>query len=105
MDFPDGSGRCGRPSGACPDNVPHGDRQTAFELIVVVAVEQVVLAVVLIMQDGLNRAQPGLEQPAFRRTLHPAAIGVAAPGEIGFAPRSLSVSQPRSSISACKPAP
>ena len=59
-------------------------RHAAFELVVVVAVEQVVLAIVLILHHRLDRTQPLLEQTSFRLALLAGTIGVAAPDEIGF---------------------
>ena len=54
-----------------------------FELVVVVAVEDVVLAVVLVLQDQLDRGQALLEQAVLGHALGRAAVGIAAPGDIG----------------------
>ncbi len=61
----------------------HGGGQTAFELVVVVGIEQVVLAVVLVVQHGLDRAEPRLEQRRRGNAAGARAIGIAAPGDIG----------------------
>ena len=60
-----------------------GDRQAALELVVIVAVEQVVLAVVLVVQHGVGGGEPRFEQAALGRALAAGAIGLAAPAEIG----------------------
>src|SRR3954467_8359436 len=63
--------------------VPYRDRQPALELVIIVAVEQIVLAVVLVMQYGVGRGEPPLEQAPLGSALAAGAIGPAAPGEIG----------------------
>ena len=64
--------------------MPHGRGEPALELVVVVAVEQVVLAIVLVVQHQLDAAQPPRQLAlAPARPSMPAAIGVAAPGEPG----------------------
>ncbi len=57
-------------------------RHAALELVVVVAIEQVVFAIVLVLHHGLDRAQAFLEQPAFRLALLTCSIGIATPDEI-----------------------
>ena len=57
--------------------------EAAFELIVVAAVEQVMLAVVLVLDDRVDLAQPRLEQVVRRRAFAARRIDVAAPFEIG----------------------
>ena len=73
-------------SGWRPGQVAHGGGQPALELVVVVAVEQVVLAIVLVVQDQLDAA-PGAARsgPSASSALDPAAVGVAAPGQEGVA--------------------
>ena len=59
-------------------------RDTAFELVVIVAVEDVVFAVVLVLDDGLSRLQPRLKArsvPCARFF----AVGVGGPFQIGLA--------------------
>src|SRR5262249_51027681 len=59
------------------------DRQPTLELIVVVAVEQIVLAVILVVQPAVDRRQPALEQAVLGAPRGTVAIGIAAPGDIG----------------------
>ena len=59
-----------------------GGGDAAFELVVIVAVEQVMLAVVLVLDHGIHRGEAIGEQLSFAVALHTAAIGVAAPVEI-----------------------
>ena len=58
--------------------------QAAFELVIVVAVEQVVLAVVLVLDHRFDRTQPFLEEAAFGMALRVGAVGITAPDQIGF---------------------
>ena len=44
--------------GLAARQMPHGGGQAALELVVVVAVEQVVLAIVLVVQHQLDARQP-----------------------------------------------
>src|SRR5258706_14691826 len=67
---------------------PRG-REPALELVVVVAVEQIVLAVVLVVDHRVDRAEQALEALARRQPLGAAAVavtaaGVAAPHQIGL---------------------
>ena len=55
----------------------------AFERVVIVAVEEVVLAVVLVLDDGVGLAQPGFERGAGVGAVGAVAVGVGAPGEVG----------------------
>ena len=50
-----------------PGQVPDRDRQAALELVVIVAVEQVVLAVVLVVQYRVGGGEAGFEQAALGR--------------------------------------
>ena len=61
-----------------------GSREAAFELIIVVAVENVVLAIVLILENGVEAAQARLEGPALGTALQPRAIGILPPLNIAF---------------------
>src|SRR3954468_13332312 len=63
--------------------VPYRDCQPALELVVIVAVEQIVLAVVLVVQHGVGLGEPRLEQAALRLALTAGTVGPAAPAEIG----------------------
>src|SRR3546814_9426435 len=56
--------------------------QAPFELIIIIAVEQVVLAIVLVLDQGVGLGQALREEAAFGIALHAAAIGMAAPVEI-----------------------
>src|SRR3546814_11249150 len=53
-------------------------------MVVVVGVEQIVLAVVLVVDDGLDLLQAVLEQPLRGLPAGAGAVGVAAPGEVGL---------------------
>src|SRR6266851_8371789 len=64
--------------------VADGDRKAALELVVIVAVENVVLAIVLVVHDCLGCGEAVAEERHFGGTLGAAAIGIAAPGEIGL---------------------
>src|SRR5262249_56113942 len=57
--------------------------ETAFELVVVVAVKQIVLAIVLVVQHALDFGEPMLEQLVLGCTLRARAVGIAAPGDVG----------------------
>src|SRR5436190_23805824 len=64
--------------------MPHGEREPALELVIVVAVQEIVLAVVLVVQYGVGRGEARLEQAAFRPSLAAGAIGPLAPAKIGL---------------------
>ncbi len=64
--------------------VADGDRKAALELVIIVAVENVVLAIVLVVDDCLGRGEAVTEERFFGGALGAGAIGVAAPGEIGL---------------------
>ena len=58
--------------------------EAALELVIVVAVEQVVLAIVLVLRDELDDLRAAASSaPRAALALAAAAIGVAAPGQIG----------------------
>src|SRR6056297_1951422 len=61
-----------------------GGRGPALELVVIVAVQQVMLAVVLILHDRLSLPQPRLEPLAVGPALFSGAVSVAAPGQISL---------------------
>ena len=56
--------------------MPDRRRQPALELVVIVAVEDVVFAVVLIVDHRLDLAQLAAQGLARRLALHPLAVGV-----------------------------
>src|SRR5437763_7244440 len=64
--------------------MPPGEREPALELVIVVAVEQVVLAIVLVVQDSVGRGEARLEQAALGPSLAAGAIGPLAPAKIGL---------------------
>ncbi len=66
-----------------PDSCFDRRGEAALELVVVVAVEQIVLAVVLVVHDGLDLGEPVFEQPVLGSALRPRAVGIAAPGHVG----------------------
>src|SRR5258707_12244037 len=47
-----------------PREMPHRQRQPTLELVVIIAVQEVVLAIVLVVQYGLGVGEPGFEQAA-----------------------------------------
>ena len=61
----------------------HRRGDATFELVVVIAVENVVLAVVRIVQDQLDRGESLLEQTVLRHAPRPRRSGVATPGDVG----------------------
>ena len=63
---------------------PHDQRQPALELVIVVAVEQIVLAIVLVVQHRIRGREPLFEHHPLGAALGPGAIGVAAPAEPGI---------------------
>src|SRR3954451_17632722 len=63
--------------------VAYRDRQPTLELGIVVAVEQVVFPVVLVVQYGVGLGEPRFEQAALRPALATGAVGPPAPAEIG----------------------
>ena len=58
--------------------------QPAFELVIVIRIQQIVFAVILILNNGLYCAQARLEQVLFRGTFGTCPVGIAAPGHIGL---------------------
>src|SRR5690606_30167920 len=61
-----------------------GGDEATLELVVVVAIEQVVLAIVLVVDDGLDVGEAGGEALALGHAGGLRAIGVLAPVEEGF---------------------
>src|SRR6478752_5247275 len=59
-------------------------RHAALELVIVVAIEEIVLSVVLVLHHGLDGAQALLEDATLCAALVACAISVASPDEIGF---------------------
>src|SRR5262249_35764794 len=69
---------------------PDDQSEPALKLIIIVAVEKIVLAVVLVVEHRLGGSEPRLDHSALGAALGRCTIGVAAPaepsiGEIGFA--------------------
>ena len=62
----------------------HRCRKPALELVVVVAVQEVVLAVVLILYHRLDRAEAAFEERVLRGTPFARAVGPAAPGNVSL---------------------
>ena len=69
--------------GLIAGQVADGGGQPAFELVVVVGIEQIVFAVVLVVDDCLHVAETAFEQAVFGGPVRACAIGIAAPGDIG----------------------
>ena len=67
-----------------PRQLPDDQRQPALELVVVVAVEQIVLAVVLVVHDRVGGGEPGFEHRPLGPALGAGAIGIPAPAETGI---------------------
>ena len=66
-------------AGRAPREVVHRRRHAPLELVVVVGVEEVVLAVVLVVDHRLHPAKAGLEHRVLRGALRLAAVRVAPP--------------------------
>src|SRR3954451_8047370 len=62
--------------------VPYRDCQPALELVIIIAVEQIVFAVVLVVQHGVGFGESRFEQAALRPALPAGTVGPAAPAEI-----------------------
>src|SRR5229473_2196284 len=77
-----------------PRQMPHGEREPALELIVIVAVEEVVLAIVLVVDDGVGRSEARFEESPFGAPLAAGAIGPLAPTEIGIGQIALVLPDP-----------
>src|SRR5690606_33853962 len=61
-----------------------GHREPASELVIIVGIQDVVLAIVLIVNDGIDLAQARFEQLPFRRTRRISRVGVMPPDEKGL---------------------
>ena len=59
-------------------------RHAAFELIVIIGIEQIMLTIVLILYNSLDPRKPLLEEVPRRRALFSGTVGIAAPDEEGF---------------------
>src|SRR5262249_33642257 len=68
---------------AAPRELLHGGGKPALELVVVVAVEEGVLAGCLVVEDGIDLGEPALERLVPGGALGGGAVGVAAPGDVG----------------------
>ena len=77
----------------------HRRGRPAFELVVIIAVEQIMLAIVLVLHNRLDLTQPRFETAAVARALAAFAIGVASPFQIGLAKVCLAV--PNALINQC----
>src|SRR5215211_3906902 len=66
-----------------PRQVTDGDCQPALELVIIVAVKQIVLTIVLVVQYGVSSGEPRFEKAALRPALAASAIRPAAPAEKG----------------------
>ncbi len=64
--------------------MPHGRRQAAFELIIVIRIQQIMFPVVLVLHHPLGCGQQGLELAVGRLSGQFGAIGITAPGQIGL---------------------
>src|SRR5437899_3040147 len=62
--------------------MPHGKREPALELVVIVAVEQIVLAIILVVQHGFGYRDARLKQLALGAAFTAGGIGPLAPAEI-----------------------
>ena len=71
-------------AGVRPGKPPDHESEPAFELVIVVAVEDVVLAVVLVVQHRIGGGQPRFEHCPLGAALAACPIRVAAPAEIGL---------------------
>ena len=76
-----------------------GGGEAALELVVVVGIEQVVLAIVLVVDDRLDIGEAGGEALALRGAGAVGAIGILAPveerlGEIGLGLPGAGIDQP-----------
>ena len=65
-------------------HTPYRRRQTPLELVIVVGIQQVVLAVVLVMQHHLHLLQPLLETRAIIYGFANAVVAPPAPVEEGL---------------------
>ena len=62
--------------------VRDGSGQSAFELVIVVAVQQIVLAIVLVVHDSLDSLQSAGEGAMGSRAVSARCISITAPGDI-----------------------
>src|ERR1043166_534758 len=66
-----------------PRQMPHGEREPTFELVVIIAVEEIVLAIVLVVQYSLGRREAGFQQLALGLPLAARRVSPLPPAEIG----------------------
>ena len=59
-------------------------RQATLKLLVIIGVEDIMLAIVLRLEYRIDAGQSRCQEVARRRSLHPAAIGEAAPRKVGI---------------------
>src|SRR5687768_17848831 len=60
-----------------------GGGETALELVVVVGIEDIVLAVVLVLDDGIGRSEASFQQFARALPFHAAPVRVGGPFQEG----------------------
>src|SRR5207237_10591957 len=63
--------------------MPHDEREAALELVIIVAVEQIVLAIVLVVQHRFRYREARLKQLAFGAAFATGGIGPLTPAEVG----------------------
>ena len=69
----------------------NGCCRASFKLVIVIAIEQVMLAVVLVLNNGFHLSEAGLKPFAIFIAGTAMAIGIASPFQIGGAKICLSV--------------
>ena len=80
--FLDGNGRCDRPSAVFRTRIARRSRHP-FELVVVIGIQEIVLAIVLVVDDGFHSRKTFLEQPMFSSTFRTGTVSITAPSNIG----------------------
>ena len=70
-------------AGACARGLLDRSGHATLELVVVIGVEQVMLAIVLVVDHGLDAPQPFSEDPFVVDPVCLGAIGIGAPGDVG----------------------
>ena len=64
-------------------DMPYCRRDTPFKLVIIIAIKQIMLTVILIVNDRFNMPQPFFEKGMFGHALVTGPIGITAPGYIG----------------------
>jgi len=64
--------------------VCHGGRKTARKLVVIVAVQNIMLAIILIVQNSISSCEPRLKDIARGNAISVFTIGIGRPDEEGF---------------------